>query len=52
MSYFTKKNYKQIVMKFYGDVWCGKRNKWFDFGSNPDHDMVYHVSILTKVCSL
>ena len=29
--------YKWIVVKFYGEVRGGKRNKWPDFGSNLDH---------------
>ena len=24
-------------MKFYGGIVGGERNKWLDFGSNPDH---------------
>ena len=24
-------------MKFYAGVWGGKRNKWSDFSSDPDH---------------
>ena len=31
------KSYERIAMKFYGGIWDGKRNKWLDFGTNPDH---------------
>ena len=24
-------------MKFYGGIWGGEKNKWLDFGSDPDH---------------
>ena len=37
----------EIVMKFYGRVWGGQRNKWLDFGSDPDHDLA-----LAEVCAL
>ena len=26
-------------MTFYGGVRCGKRNKWLNFGDDPDHDL-------------
>ena len=31
------KSYEQIAIKFYGGVLGGKRIKWLDFGSDPDH---------------
>ena len=37
-------SYEWIVMKFYGGVWDGKRNKWLHFGSDSDH----HVASPTQ----
>ena len=34
-------------MKFYGGIRGGKRNKWLDFGSNPDHHVDYSVRSMT-----
>ena len=33
------KTYGWILMKFSGYVWKGKRMKWLNFGSDPDHYM-------------
>ena len=33
------KTYGRILMKFSGYVWKGKRMKWLNFGSDPDHYM-------------
>ena len=35
----SSKTYGQILMKFSGYVWEGKRMKWLNFGSDPDHYM-------------
>ena len=46
LAILLKKNYQQIVMKFYGGFWGGKRKKWLDFGSDPGHN-----SKLAEVCT-
>ena len=35
----NQKTYGQILMKFSGYVWKGKRMTWLNFGSDPDHYM-------------
>ena len=35
----NSKTYGRILMKFTGYVWKGKRMKWLNFGSDPDHYM-------------
>ena len=40
------KSYEGIAMKFYGAVRGGKRNKWLDFGSDPDTHLVYKRILL------
>ena len=36
---YSSKTYGWNLMKFSGYVWKGKRMKWLNFGSDPDHYM-------------
>ena len=47
LATLLKKNYEQIVMKFYEGVLCGKNYKWLNFGSDLDHDPTWQRFVHT-----